>query len=126
MKRATKNQFRPGVSGNPNGRPKMPPEIREAWRLTQQEFVAAACKLLDMTPAEIEGLATNPNSRAIELLLGSIISRGVREGDPKFIAFLTDRLLGRPAGAEDHPGRGATLEELVGSSNSSAKPKIGE
>lgn len=42
-----------GQSGNPNGRPPLPPDVREARRLTTEEFTKLANKYLYMTEEEI-------------------------------------------------------------------------
>lgn len=84
--------FKPGQSANPGGRPKSPPDLLEARKLTRFELERILNKYVHMTKAEIVKAAQDPNTTALELMVSSLISKGVNFGDYKRISFLLDRL----------------------------------
>lgn len=94
-KKIAGRDWKPGESGNPNGRPPLPPEIREARKLTTAEFIRVANKLLDMTKAEVVALQKAPDSSIMESILASILVKGFNEGDASRLTFFLDRLLGK-------------------------------
>lgn len=55
--------FKPGQSGNPNGRPKMPEELREAFRASAPKALATLLYILE------NGVKDNDRVRAAEILL---------------------------------------------------------
>ena len=88
-------QFKKGVSGNPSGRPAVPDDLKRATRLTQTEFLRKANQFIAMTAVELHATAKDPKTTALELLIISIIQKGVIEGDEKRLGFLLDRLIGK-------------------------------
>ena len=89
----TKNgRFRPGVSGNPSGRPKVPTELRDARRLSKIEIEQALNRFLFMTEREFEEVMSSPGTTGLELMIGVLIRKGIDEGDHKCISFILDRL----------------------------------
>lgn len=64
---AIPGRFVPGQSGNPNGRPSMPPEIREALRtLHAPKSIDFLAKLVTAPP---KGTSTSDRIRAAETLI---------------------------------------------------------
>jgi hypothetical protein len=74
------HQFKPGVSGNPNGRPK---GVRNKKTIIA-EFLESQGGMLDGRPA------TN-----IEIILATWIKKAKENGDDKAIRDLLDRYLGK-------------------------------
>jgi len=87
--------FKPGQSGNPNGRPKTADDIRKASALTNEEFLRITNRFLLMTRDEIQAALQNPKASMLELLIGGIIAKATKEQDHQRATFLLDRTIGR-------------------------------
>ncbi len=92
-------RFEPGVSGNPSGKKPLPKDLRDASRLTAEEFIGLCNRFLKMTMPEllaVTGTAQNPNvtSTMLEMLVASIIRKSLNEGDPRRLDFLLNRIIG--------------------------------
>lgn len=88
-------RFKPGQSGNPGGRTKLPPDIRKAINLTNAEFTRVANKFLFMTPEQINAILEDPATPMLELLIGGMLHRATEESDHQRATFLLDRLIGK-------------------------------
>jgi hypothetical protein len=87
--------FHKGVTTNPKGCPGMPKDVREARKLTQNEFVKIACNLIKSTTAELFQVLADPATTALELMIGGIIMKAVTERDQNRAEFLLNRIIGR-------------------------------
>lgn len=88
--------FEPGQSGNPNGRPPTPEDIKQARKLNCAEFERIANKYLHMTHAELGAAVKSGNATVLEMMVASIISKAVTKGDQIRLEFLLKRLIGDP------------------------------
>lgn len=84
-----------GESGNPKGRPKIPPEIKAMRQLTNLEFSRLANKFLCMTKDEIQECIKDPRASVLELMIASIISKGLSQGDQIRLNALLERIIGK-------------------------------
>lgn len=93
-----KNLFEAGNPGGP-GRPALPEDIKAARQLNSVEFERIVNKYLYMTADEMERLGKDKAAKAtmpaIEIMLFSIISRAISEGDQTRLNFILDRIIGR-------------------------------
>lgn len=89
--------FPPGVSGNPGGRPKLPPELRAIKELTAEEINRTIAKYARMTKAELSAAITHADTPIYELHIASILATGAKIGDPSRLGFLFDRSIGKVA-----------------------------
>jgi hypothetical protein len=87
--------FKPGVSGNPTGKPKLPQDVRDAQRLTTIEFTRIVNKYLSMTKDELKAMASHPDTKVLSLMIASLVSKAVLEGDDRRMGFLLDRIIGK-------------------------------
>ena len=99
-KKAKGRPFQKGQSGNPKGRPPMPPELREIKKLSPGYIKVLIAKLSRMTPDQMmewmkgEGAERDkPNN--LEVMLASIIHKAVVDGDHAKLNFLLDRTIGK-------------------------------
>jgi hypothetical protein len=86
-----------GQSGNPAGRTPLSPEIREIRRLNNENLPAILNKFLDMDREQLNEVAQNPKTPAMELILIKVITEAVKHGDHHRLGFLFDRILGKQA-----------------------------
>ena len=93
----TKNitSFKPGVSGNPNGRPKTREDLKKVKLLNSDDVRRFLQKLLDMTAAQLHEMCSDEETPAMEMMIANIIRRGVVDGDTTRLNFLFDRTIGK-------------------------------
>jgi hypothetical protein len=89
--------FKKGMVSNPKGSIGMPKDVREARKLTQNEFVKIACNLIKSTRDELYTVLADPKTTALELMIGGIIMKAVTEQDQNRAEFLLNRIIGRVA-----------------------------
>lgn len=88
-------QFKPGVSGNPSGKPALPAEINESRKLSTQEVIRVASDFLRLTVREVREVLEDEDSHACEALVASIIVSGIN-GSHQHVKELLDRVIGKP------------------------------
>lgn len=97
-------QFKKGKSGNPSGRPKLPPDVQAARKLTNTQFIILVNKFLNMSREELKAAAENPNAPMLELIVAKIIERAIANGDQTRLGFILDRLIGKVPDKIEHSG----------------------
>ncbi len=94
--------WKPGQSGHAGY--KLPEDIKAFRKLSRIEFEKLLSEFLFMNKSEVIQIATNPESNTLKILLASIISKAIKEGDHKRMDFLLDRLIGTVAQTVRHTG----------------------
>lgn len=89
---AEDTRFKPGVSGNPLGRAKVPDDILEARKQNKNEFERGLHKIVGFTQAQLDAVVEDPNSSAMQLLLAKIWNLAIRNGDEKRATFLLSHM----------------------------------
>lgn len=106
-----------GESGNPKGSELVPWEAKETRNFNRRIFEDRVCKLLVMTPREIEEVEANRDSPAIDLWLARGIKTGIISGDLKPLNSLLDRAIGKASRIieddENDEYENMSLEELI-------------
>lgn len=87
--------IKPGEVRNPNGRPRLPEELKKARKLTADKFEMAVNRFLFGTKEEIAEASRNPETKVIDLLIASILHKAIVGGDEKRLQFVLDRLIGK-------------------------------
>lgn len=87
--------FKKGQSGNPNGRPGLPKELREAMKMTKKEFSELMIKYLQSTHAELKNSLENSQTKTLDKIVISIILNAIKNGDEKRLDFLMTRIVGK-------------------------------
>lgn len=89
--------FKPGQSGNPNGRPKLPEDVKSLFELNKIEFARRCNHFLNLSYSQLEEIKNDPNSLVFDLMIASILLKSIQEGDDKRLSFFLDRLIGKPS-----------------------------
>lgn len=87
--------FKPGQSGNPNGRPKIPSDIRELRKINQSSVEVLLNKYLHMKFPELKQMIEAQDAEASDMLVATVIYKGITKGDHYRLNFLLDRLIGK-------------------------------
>lgn len=87
--------FKPGQSGNPSGRPKVPGDILEARKLNQVELERIINKYLYMDRESVKAAINNPATPMMELMVASIVAQAAQKGDQQRLDFVLNRLVGK-------------------------------
>jgi hypothetical protein len=88
-------QFKPGQSGNPQGRPKVPEDLKRARAFTKIEVSKILARHLDKSRRELNLLIQDPDTPALEAFVASLMVQGIRTGDERRLNFLFDRIIGK-------------------------------
>ena len=87
--------FKPGQTGNKNGRPKTPPELRKAANLTKIETLERLVKFLQMDIYGLEEVLKDKSRQVMDHWIARICLVGIKEGDNRRLDFMLDRLFGK-------------------------------
>ncbi len=82
-----------GISNNPNGRPHVKKELREAYKECRERTVYALIKIANFNFFEVSRLAENPDSKNIDAVIARIYLKAI-EGSLPHAKELLDRILG--------------------------------
>lgn len=98
--------FKKGVVTNPNGRPRLPDDVKAARALTRNDLDRYLTKFLSMSKDELKQAQSNPNANMLELLIGSVVTHAVNKGDQSRLGFLLERLssIGKVREQVEHSG----------------------
>jgi hypothetical protein len=84
-----------GFAPNPNGRPKVPAEIKQLRQINANETTKILNKFILMQYEELVEFVKAKQGTAIEMLVGTILLSGIKEGDQGRLGFFLDRLIGK-------------------------------
>jgi hypothetical protein len=88
-------RFKPGQSGNPGGKVKVPEDIKEARKLNQVELERIINKYLAMSRDEVKAAIGAPSTPMMELMVASIVAQAAQKGDHQRLDFVLNRLVGK-------------------------------
>ena len=87
--------FKPGQSGNPSGRPPVPPDIREARIMNKQDFARLLNQMMKLSIPEVTEIRASEDAPTSEVMVAQIVLAAAAEGDPKRADFILDRWIGK-------------------------------
>lgn len=77
------------------GRPPVPHDLLEANKITKTQILTMFTKFMSMDINSLEDMLGNRSKPVIEHIIGRIALMAIKEGDPKRLDFLMDRLYGK-------------------------------
>jgi hypothetical protein len=83
-----------GVSGNPAGTVKLPPELRQARRDNMQQLIQLIHLYVGMTEDQAKVRLNGPDSLQIEEMIQGQINKS-KEGDPRAFQFIIEVMCGK-------------------------------
>lgn len=101
--------FKPGESGNPYGRPRLPGAVAEARKLNKVELERILNKYIYLNMQEMQFCANDPTTPAIDLIVIKMVLESIKRGDHVRLETILNRLVGKVAdkaeitGAEGSP-----------------------
>jgi hypothetical protein len=106
--------WKKGQSGNPNGRPPLPQDLKEARALNKEEFERVANKYLYLSEPELWVVKRRQDTPMLDQMVIGLLLMTSTHGCQKRFAFLLDRLLGKLKNTVEVEG--INLEQLVAGS----------
>lgn len=88
-------QWKPGQSGNPEGRTKLPEDIRAAKKLNKIELERLLNLYLTLSDEEIKTRLLDNKTPQLEKMIASIVCKAIDSGDQQRLTFILDRLVGK-------------------------------
>jgi len=90
-----KHAFKPGQSGNPKGRPKLPEDVLESRKQNTVSVARILNKFMNMNIEELKLLMNDKKTQNLELMIGRIIIEAIKTGDYTRLNFILDRSIGK-------------------------------
>lgn len=87
------SRFKPGVSGNPKGRPKFALTIDKVRQIIEKYAL--------MTRAQLQRAMQDDATPMMELWIASVIAQGAKAGDYSRLSAILDRSIGKVTAFED-------------------------
>ncbi len=87
--------FKPGQSGNPNGRPRLPGDVKTARMLTAIEVSRVVSRLIYSTTNDLKELLQDENTNVLEGIIARVMIEAGKHGDQTRLQFLFDRTVGK-------------------------------
>lgn len=111
--KAPPHAFKPGQSGNPSGRPKLPEDIKKSRRMNQIEVARILNRFVNLSLDELKAEMNNPETRAMELMIGKVMIKAMTDGDHTRFNFILDRMIGKVTDKVEHTLPKPTVIKLV-------------
>jgi hypothetical protein len=91
----SETSWKPGESGNPEGRVKLPEDIRTAKKLNKIELERLLNLYLTLSDDEIKARLSTSETPQLEKMIASIVTKAIDHGDQQRLTFILDRLVGK-------------------------------
>jgi hypothetical protein len=103
------HQFKPGESGNPNGRPRKIVSLLKDQGYKLSEINDTLMALLSMDMNELKEAFENPKATVLEKAVAGAIRKSIEKGSLYNIETIITRAMGKPKEQTEHSG-GQTIK----------------
>lgn len=90
------HRWKKGESGNPEGGRLHDPLMRQIRRMTREDIIEVGTLLLEENFAELQRIVSDPNTKALKMMLASVAGRAITNGDAKAMSLLLEQIVGKP------------------------------
>jgi hypothetical protein len=90
-----KHTWKPGQTGNPKGRGRLPPEIKQLKILSTMELMAGMNEIIRLNVSELKERMNDPNITSLEAGICKILFLAITKGDHIRMDFILNRLIGK-------------------------------
>jgi hypothetical protein len=97
-------KFKPGESGNPNGRPRKYVSLLKEQGYKLSEINDTLMALLSMDLNELKEVFENPKATVLEKAVAGAIRKSIEKGSLYNIETIITRAMGKPKEQQDHTG----------------------
>jgi len=97
-------KFKPGESGNPNGRPRKYVSLLKEQGYKSSEINDSLMALLSMDLNELKEVFENPKATVLEKAVAGAIRKSIEKGSLYNIETIITRAMGKPKEQQDHTG----------------------
>lgn len=120
-------KFKRGISGNPNGRPKLDAQTKRIRTLTNEQLKDMGDEILLGTRKKLQGMLEDPECTPLKCWIANVALKGIQSGDMGSLNELLNRLIGKVKDTVDVNGIALTIiERLDGSETVLGAKKIEE
>lgn len=95
------NRFKPGESGNPEGRPKKIFTILKESGFSKDDIRDAFEEIGWQTVEQLQALLDDPAKPAIIKVIAKAFHRGAEKGDYRYVAEILQQVIGKPKETRD-------------------------
>ncbi len=105
--------FKPGQSGNPNGRPRLSVEQREFRNAAKAEMIDEFKYLWSLTVSDLDEIANDELTPVVRLFMAKALLKAAATGDMIHIDKILDRTIGKVKDEIDLNTKGSFHLQLV-------------
>jgi hypothetical protein len=90
-----KTQFKKGQTGNPNGRPTLPKEIRNLKKFSTKELEDLITVLFQADDVEIQAIINDPTAPRIKKIMAQVLEKAMETGNMNQVDMVLNRIVGK-------------------------------